>query len=197
MEMDLCGHATLATVRILFDEYLPASIQQVEFESRSGKLSAYKNGNLIYLGFPKDEPINIEENLLINETVDYIPVELLKGKDDILAIFNDEDIILDMTPDFDKLKNLESRGLIVSAKSEKFGFVSRFFAPRSRINEDPVTGSAHTVLVPYWSKKLMKTKMTAFQHSLRGGQLECQLTKDRVMIGGKTARYMDGCICIN
>ena len=127
MEMDLCGHATLATVRILFDEYLPASIQQVEFESRSGKLSAYKNGNLIYLDFPKDEPINIEENLLINEAINYTPVELLKGKDDILATFSDEDIVLDMTPDFDKLKNLESRGLIVSAKSVKFYFVSRFF----------------------------------------------------------------------
>ena len=197
MEVNLCGHATLATARILFDEYLPPAIQQVNFESRSGKLSAYKNGNLIYLDFPKDEPINVEENLLINEAINYTPVELLKGKDDILAIFNDEDIILGMTPDFEKLKHLESRGLIVSAKSTKFDFVSRFFAPQSGINEDPVTGSAHTVLVPYWSKKLMKTKMTAFQHSLRGGQLECQLNKDRVMIGGKTARYMDGSICIN
>ena len=122
------------------------------------------------------------------------PDDLLKGKDDILAVFDNEAIIKKITPDFEKLMQLESRGLIISSKSTSFDFVSRFFAPQSGINEDPVTGSAHTVLTPYWAKRLGKDKMIGFQYSERGGELQCWLKKDRVMIGGATARYMDGTI---
>ena len=122
------------------------------------------------------------------------PVDLLKGKDDILAVFDNEAIIRKVTPDFEKLIQLESRGLIISSKSTSFDFVSRFFAPQSGINEDPVTGSAHTVLTPYWAKRLGKDKMIGFQCSERSGELQCWLKKDRVMIGGSTARYMDGTI---
>jgi len=196
VEVSLCGHATLASARILFDEYLPKSIEHIEFNSKSGKLSASKQKDLIYLNFPIDNPRIIDENIRIEEALGYKPVELLRGKDDLLAIFDDELVISKITPDFEILKLLDSRGLIVSAESFQFDFISRFFAPQSGINEDPVTGSAHTVLIPYWAKKLGKNKMTGFQSSKRGGQLECRLNKDRVIIGGATARYMHGTICV-
>ena len=192
LEVNLCGHATLAAARILFDEYLPVEVDHVEFNSRSGRLSAIRDKNLIYLNFPNDEPKKINENILIEQALGRRPVDLLKGRDDILAIFDDEAIIKKITPDFEKLMQLESRGLIISSKSTSFDFVSRFFAPQSGINEDPVTGSAHTVLTPYWAKRLGKDKMIGFQCSERGGELQCWLKKDRVMIGGSTARYMDG-----
>ena len=194
VEVNLCGHATLAAARILFDEYLPDEVDCVELNSMSGRLSATREENLIYLNFPTDEPQKINQNILIEQALGYRPVDLLKGKDDILAVFDNEAIIRRITPDFKKLVRLESRGLIISSESTSFDFVSRFFAPQSGINEDPVTGSAHTVLTPYWAKRLGKDKMIGFQCSERGGELQCWLKKDRVMIGGATARYMDGTI---
>ena len=196
LEVDLCGHATLATARILFDEYLPKNTSEIIFNSRSGELKAFRRNGLIYLDFPRDEPKRVENNSLIVEGVGIQPKELFKGKDDFLAIFESEQVIRSMNPDFKKISGLESRGLIVSAQGLHEDFVSRCFYPQTGVDEDPVTGSAHTLMVPYWQKILGKDVLTARQCSLRGGYLKCQLHQDRVLIGGSTVRFMEGKITL-
>ncbi|MDG2420828.1 MAG: PhzF family phenazine biosynthesis protein [Gammaproteobacteria bacterium] len=196
LEVDLCGHATLATARILFDEYLPKNTSEIIFNSRSGELKAFRRNGLIYLDFPRDEPKRIENNSLIVEGVGIQPKELFKGKDDFLAIFESEQVIRAMNPDFKKISGLKSRGLIVSAQGRHEDFVSRCFYPQTGVDEDSVTGSAHTLMVPYWQKILGKDVLTARQCSLRGGYLKCQLHQDRVLIGGSTVRFMEGKITL-
>ena len=120
-----------------------------------------------------------------------------KGKEDLLAIFESEQVIKSINPDFRKLSKLNSRGLIISAQGANIDFVSRFFAPQSGINEDSVTGSAHTLMIPYWAEVLKKNILTAYQCSSRGGYLKCQLLKNRVLIGGSSVRYMDGKIALS
>ena len=120
------------------------------------------------------------------------PIEVYKGRDDFLAILDSEDLIKNIEINFELLKHLDSRGLIVSAKGTKYDFVSRCFFPDAGVNEDPVTGSAHTTLTPYWSKKLNKNKLHAFQLSKRGGVLFCEEKGDRVIIGGKAVQYLEG-----
>lgn len=191
-EVDLCGHATLAAARILLDEYLPKDTNELLFNSRRGELKAFKKNGLIYLDFPRDNPKKVEENFSIGEALGVQPSHLLKGQDDFLAIFENEQLIISMDPNFNKLSKINSRGLIVSAQGNNVDFVSRFFAPQSGINEDPVTGSAHTVLTPYWAEVLKKDELTARQHSSRGGYLKCQLLKNRVLIGGSSVRFMEG-----
>jgi len=195
-EVDLCGHATLAAARILFDEYLPKNSKELSFNSRRGLLKTYREDELIYLDFPADFPVVVEEHSLINEGLQEQPIEVLQGKDDYLAIFENEQTIRSLQPNFNVLSELESRGLIVSAPSEQVDFVSRCFFPQMGIDEDPVTGSAHTVMVPYWSERLRKSELQAIQCSSRGGLLTCQLRKDRVLIGGFTVRYLVGQITV-
>jgi len=195
-EVDLCGHATLAAARIFFDEYLPKNSKELSFNSRRGLLKTYREDELIYLDFPADFPVVVEEHSLINEGLQEQPLEVLQGKDDYLAIFENEQTIRSLQPDFNVLSELESRGLIISAPSEQVDFVSRCFFPQMGIDEDPVTGSAHTVMVPYWSERLRKSELQAIQCSSRGGLLTCQLRKDRVLIGGFTVRYLAGQITV-
>ncbi len=195
-EVDLCGHATLAAARILFDEYLPKNSKELSFNSRRGLLKTYREDELIYLDFPADFPVVVEEHSLINEGLQEQPIEVLQGKDDYLAIFENEQTIRSLQPNFNVLSELESRGLIVSAPSEQVDFVSRCFFPQMGIDEDPVTGSAHTVMVPYWSERLRKSELQAIQCSPRGGLLTCQLRTDRVLIGGFTVRYLVGQITV-
>lgn len=195
-EVDLCGHATLAAARILFDEYLPKNSKELSFNSRRGLLKTYREDELIYLDFPADFPVVVEEHSLINEGFQEQPLEVLQGKDDYLAIFENEQTIRSLQPNFNVLSELESRGLIASAPSEQVDFVSRCFFPQMGIDEDPVTGSAHTVMVPYWSERLRKSELQAIQCSSRGGLLTCQLRKDRVLIGGFTVRYLAGQITV-
>ena len=197
IEVELCGHATLASARVMFDEFLPNGTNEIIFDSKSGKLKATKIDNLIYLDFPRDTPKHVHPLEEINEALGFAPTSLIRGKDDFLCIFNDEEIIKSMSPDFDKLSTIDSRGVIVSSLGTHTDFVSRFFAPQSGINEDPVTGSAHTLLTPYWAKVLNKTLLTAYQCSKRGGFLYCELLKNRVLIGGSSARYMDGELQLN
>jgi len=197
VEVDLCGHATLASARVLFDEYLPDDCTQVIFNSRTrGTLKALKRGDLIYLDFPADQPEEVEQNSLIIEGLGVKPAITYKGKDDYLAVFSDEEIIRTMVPDFKKLSRLDSRGLIITAAGEEVDFVCRFFSPQSGVNEDPVTGSAYTLMIPYWHSILGKKKFSAKQLSFRSGHVECELIEDRVLIGGKTARYLEGEILI-
>ncbi len=194
-EVNLCGHATLASAHVLF-HHLNYNENEIQFESRSGILSVRKSKDLIILNFPasKIEAVEIPENL--KKSFQYQPEKCFKGRDDYMLIFDTEEKILNLKPDFQKMTESKTRGIIATAKSVKFDFVSRFFAPAFGINEDPVTGSAHTMLIPYWSNKLGKTELVAKQVSKRGGILYCKYLGERVEIGGKAITYLTGDIFI-
>ena len=196
VEVDLCGHATLAATRILFDKGLHKDNLFIEVSSNIGTLKAFIEEDLIFLDFPVDIPKPADMNQQIIDGLGKQPIELYIGRDDFLAIFNDEKEIINMNLNFTELKKLSSRGIIVSAQGNKADFVSRCFYPQTGVDEDPVTGSAHTLLTPFWARKLDKTKFFAQQLSVRGGELICHLKEDRVLIGGKTIKYLEGEITI-
>ncbi len=195
VEVDLCGHATLAAAHVLF-EHQGVVGSLLSFESRSGTLRVHKIERGLWLDFPTDRFVrenNIPEELIKGLGIE--PQELYRGRDDYLAILDSEDYIRDLSPDqaaLAALAHLPVRGVIVSAQSNEVDFISRFFAPQSGVPEDPVTGSAHTTLIPYWSNRLSKKMMTARQLSARGGSLLCEDHGDRVMIGGSAVMYLKG-----
>lgn len=191
-EVDLCGHATLAAAFILNKhEGFPNTI--IPFYSpRSGDLPVSVKENLYTMDFPCD---TIQDVPLTNElitTTSIKPVRAFKGKTDYMLVFDKHEDIETMKPNYSVIQTLEARGLIVTAKGKDCDFVSRFFAPQCGINEDPVTGSAHTTLTPYWSRVLNKKSLTATQLSSRKGKLSCVLNKDRVEITGQAVLYMKG-----
>ena len=196
MEIDLCGHATLAAAHIYFTEINRDADSITFISSKNGSLEVTRKNNYLYLNFPVDQyaPISIDDDLInmIGET----PIEAFKGRDDIMCIFEDESIIYNIEPNKSLLKLFPVRGLIVSAKSLDYDFVSRCFFPITGVDEDPVTGSAHTTLTPYWSKQLGKNSLLAKQVSSRGGELKCVLEGDRVIIGGEAVTYLNGFITI-
>ena len=147
---------------------------------------------LLILDFPADtlEKISIQEKLV--ESLGDCPVEVYKGKTDIMAIFSSQQKIEDLAPNFSLLSEIEAKGIIVTANGKGTDFVSRFFAPRLGINEDIATGSSHTLLIPYWAKKLNKPKLTSLQLSKRQGEMICELNNNRVYIGGKAITYLRG-----
>jgi PhzF family phenazine biosynthesis protein len=190
-EVDLCGHATLAAAHVLFAEE-KISEMEVSFDSRSGVLTVRKNLNLLTLNFPADK---MEKTSLPQELIASVgpsPQEIFKGKTDYLFVYKSQEEVEKINPDFRKLAQLDARGVIVTAKGKEADFVSRFFAPACGIDEDPVTGSAHTTLTPYWSAKLGKTALTAIQLSKRQGHLQCNLLGDRVEISGEAQLYLRG-----
>jgi PhzF family phenazine biosynthesis protein len=190
-EVNLCGHATLATAHILFNE-LAFKGEQIEFESKSGLLKVAKSGDKLQLDFPAD-PVSLENtNPEIENALGASPIATYKGKTKHLLLFDKEETIRNMRPNFHLLKQTDTRGIIVTAKGITVDFVSRFFAPKVGIDEDPVTGSAHTLLVPFWANLLNKNELTAQQLSERGGQLWCTLSGDRVLIAGKAVTYLRG-----
>jgi PhzF family phenazine biosynthesis protein len=192
IEVDLCGHATLAAAFVLFN-YENHSDNLIEFFSpRSGKLTVTKEADLLSLNFPVDVFEAIPLTSQITDGLNIKPIQAFKGKSDYMFLFNNEKEILNLDPNFEKLSKLQARGIIVTAKGNQADFVSRFFAPQSGINEDPVTGSAHTTLIPYWAKELNKTKLSAIQLSERRGYLECELLEDRVRISGYAKCYLIG-----
>ena len=195
-EIDLCGHATIASAFVFFKYINPeASIFEVHSTKR-GILKVSKEDEFLFLDFPKDEITFCENNDFLDGIINFKPTEVYKGRDDFLAILDSEDSIKNLEINFEMLKQIDSRGLIVSAKGTKYDFVSRCFFPDAGVNEDPVTGSAHTTLTPYWSKKLNKNKLHAFQLSKRGGALFCEEKGDRVIIGGKAIQYLEGKIAL-
>lgn len=194
-EVDLCGHATLATAHVLFN-HLNFKDNEIQFDSRSGILKVKKDGEQIILDFPTSFVTETELSENIKEAFNIQPEKCFKGKDDLMFIFRNESDIHNLIPDFQKIKTLKERGVIVTAKSEKFDFISRFFGPAVGINEDPVTGSAHTMLIPFWAEKLNKNKLVAKQVSKRGGILYCNFHGDRVEIGGNAKTYLIGEISI-
>ena len=196
-EMGLCGHATLASARVLFDEYLDKDQKEIIFSAQRGLLKTIKKEEQIFLDFPADIPIEQEINDIVRESIGANIRFLFKGRDDYLAILDDENSVRNISVNMRKVSELNSRGLIISAKGNDYDFVSRCFYPKSKIDEDPVTGSAHTLLIPYWAHNLKKNKLKAYQCSERGGSLNCELKGERVFIGGYTARYLVGSIYLN
>ena len=195
-EIDLCGHATLASAFIFFKYVNPNSSIFTVQSKKNGALHVTKKGDLLVLDFPKDSLSISHEIKLVENIINTKPVELYSGRDDLLAIVDSEDLVRNLNINFELLNNINARGLIVSSLGEDCDFVSRFFAPSAGVSEDPVTGSAHTSLIPYWSKKLKKSKLLAHQISQRGGVLFCEDLGDRVYIGGKAIEYMKGDINI-
>tara|TARA_B100000959_G_C14971143_1_gene619763 strand:- start:1961 stop:2746 length:786 start_codon:yes stop_codon:yes gene_type:complete len=191
-EVDLCGHATIASAKVLFEYYLEDTVNEITFDSNSGLLKAFKRDNLIYLDFPSDSYSEVIEKAFVEDLLGFVPNVLFKGSDDFLAVFDNENIIKNLKPNFLKISQINSRGLIASAPGDQVDFTSRCFYPQFGVNEDPVTGSAHTLMIPYWSKILGKDEMVARQLSKRGGILYCEHKEERVLIGGKTAIYMSG-----
>lgn len=192
IEVDLCGHATLAAAFVLFNhENYNESI--IHFYSpRSGELTVTKKGELLVLNFPTDVFEQVKLSDEITSCFDIKPKLAFKGKTDYLLVFDNEDEIRKVVPEFEVISKLKARGVIITAKGDKVDFVSRFFAPQSGINEDPVTGSAHTTLIPYWAKQLGKTELTAIQLSERKGYLQCSYLTDRVEISGQGKLYLIG-----
>jgi PhzF family phenazine biosynthesis protein len=190
VEVDLCGHATLGTVAVLFF-VLGFKDDQVRFESRSGMLSARRRDDLIELDFPTWTPNPCATPKGLADALGAEPREVLETRD-YVAVFESEKVVRDLTPDMDKLKKFERVGVIATAPGTDADFVSRFFAPRFGVPEDRVTGSAHCSLIPYWAKRLGKTELFARQISKRGGELFCRLTGDRVAIGGNAKIYKRG-----
>ena len=195
-EVELCGHATLAAAFILFEEGYQTTFDAIEFISANGLLRASMDVDIISLDFPLDPPGQIQNANLVADCLGAEPSLLFKGKFDLMAVFEDKQILLDLEPDFTAIARLKARGLIVTAPGGHIDFVSRFFAPGLGIDEDPVTGSAHTLLTPYWSGRLGKLKMVAEQLSPRGGTLYCELSSNRVLIGGHARAYLKGRISI-
>lgn len=192
VEVDLCGHATLAAAFVLFNHENYNDTIVHFYSPRSGALTVTKKGELLTLNFPTDIFEQIELSDEINNCFDIKPKLAFRGKTDYMLIFDQEDEIRKIIPALELISKLKVRGVIVTAQGNKVDFVSRFFAPQSGINEDPVTGSAYTTLTPYWAKRLDKTELTAIQLSERKGYLQCSYLNDRVEISGKGKLYLIG-----
>jgi PhzF family phenazine biosynthesis protein len=191
MEVDLCGHATLAAAHVLFElNDFPG--QTVEFSSRSGLLTVTKEDEFLTLDFPADPPEKITPPDYLITAVGSWPIEAHKGKSDYVLVYGTAEEIKDIVPDMRLVARVPARGVIVTAPGKDIDFVSRFFAPQSGIPEDPVTGSAHTTLAPYWAARLGRTTLSARQLSKRGGRLRCILDGERVKISGQACVYMTG-----
>jgi len=189
-EVSLCGHATLATGYVLFN-ILGCDKNSIEFDSKSGTLSVLRKEDWLVMDLPSQPPVPCDMTDKIVKALGKTPVECLRSED-YVVVFETERDISSIVPDMDYLKRLDLRGVIITAESRQYDFVSRFFAPKYGIDEDPVTGSAHTQLTPYWSGRLDKTRLTAKQVSRRGGELVCELHDDRVLISGKAVKYLEG-----
>lgn len=193
VEVDLCGHATLATAFVLYNHYDYQENMLRFISPRSGELLVQKDDSgLLTMDFPADELIAVSEQANISEAIGKTPTKTFKGKTDYMLIYETQEEIEAMQPNFHLLNELDCRGVIITAKGNDVDFVSRFFAPQCGIPEDPVTGSAHTTLTPYWSEKLNKKVMTAKQLSERGGDIQCEYHGDRVKISGNGVCYLVG-----
>jgi PhzF family phenazine biosynthesis protein len=192
IEMDLCGHATLATAHVLF-YHLNFSSDKIVFNSNSGELAVTRNDTVITLDFPSRMPVRAELPELVENGLGRKPLEVWKSRD-YIAVYEDEDIIRNFSPNRSILDqvNLDPGGIIITARGKHVDFVSRFFTPQSSIFEDPVTGSAHCSLIPLWKEKTGKKKMIAHQVSKRGGKLWCEDLGGRVLISGEARTYLEG-----
>jgi PhzF family phenazine biosynthesis protein len=191
-EIDLCGHATIASAFVFFN-FIDKDAKSFLVNSKvHGPLEVKKENDSYILNFPADQLKTFNNLSQVEAAIGIHPVEIYEGRDDLLVILSSEEFVQNLSPDFSLIKSINKRGLIVSAQGKEYDFVSRCFYPATGVNEDPVTGSAHTSLTPYWSQKLAKTKLKAKQLSERGGLLTCELKDSRVLIGGNASLYMKG-----
>jgi PhzF family phenazine biosynthesis protein len=192
VEVDLCGHATIASAHVLWqDGHLPAG-QQARFHTRSGLLTADRRGDWIELDFPVKIATVSEPPAELLPALGVQALAVAKNVFDYLVEVESEEILRGMSPDHSMLRKIPVRGVIVTARSSTpgFDFISRFFAPGSGIDEDPATGSSHTALGPYWGGKLGKSEMTGYQASARGGVVRVRLNGDRIILGGQAVTVM-------
>jgi PhzF family phenazine biosynthesis protein len=196
VEVDLCGHATLAAAHIIMDIRAEVADGRVAFESRSGELVVNRDGDLYALDFPARPPSEREPDEKLFEALGATP-RLLLGARDLFCVFDTEAEVRAVTPNMEKLAAVDCFAVIITAPGTDCDFVSRFFAPAQGIPEDPVTGSAHCTLTPYWAVRLGKTKLFARQVSKRGGELWCEHRGDRVTIAGRAVKYLEGTIVVS
>ena len=190
-EVDLCGHATLASAFIFF-KFIDHKSKQVKFQSKRGILTAKESNGKIVMDLPRDLPREVKDKSLIQSAIHTNIKEAYKGIDDYMVIVESEEDVLNLDLNFEIIKTLDSRGLIVSSSGKDVDFVSRWFGPQTGVDEDPVTGSAHTLLTPFWAERLNKTKLKAKQLSRRGGELFCELKENSVLISGNASLYLRG-----
>ncbi|EJM02936.1 putative epimerase, PhzC/PhzF [Pseudomonas sp. GM102] len=189
-EVPLCGHATLASAYVLFEIYREPA-ERLDFICKSGPLSVSREGARLWLDFPAIVPTEVGVTLDVEHALGVKAVDVL-GSKELFVVLESEQAVLDCQPDMVALAKLPWPGAIVTDKGNTHDFVSRYFAPAIGINEDPVTGSTHCSLIPYWAERLSKSSLTAYQCSARGGELFCQLEGDRVSIGGNATLVASG-----
>lgn len=190
LEIDLAGHPTLATAYVIFNE-LAFQSDVIKFHCKSGMLTVKRNNQLLEMNFPSRMPEPCEVPDLLLKGLNIAPTKVLRSRDYFL-VYDSEEAVKQLTVDFSYLNQVETLGFIATAKGNEADFVSRFFVPNSVIGEDPVTGSAHATLIPYWSRELNKTELKAVQLSARRGHLWCGFQGDRVTIAGHAVLYMKG-----
>ncbi|TVR72412.1 MAG: PhzF family phenazine biosynthesis protein [Marinilabiliales bacterium] len=192
VEVELCGHATLATAWVLFNLEGHKEEEITFFSALSGILKVKREGDRLAMDFPVDTVQEVPGGEDVAGCFSPRPSGVYRGRSDYLLLFDNEDDIAALSPSMAELLMIDARGIIVTARGREVDFVSRFFAPRVGVDEDPVTGSAHTTLAPFWAGRLGKTEMTARQLSKRGGELVCRYLGDRVEINGTARLYMTG-----
>ena len=191
VEVDLCGHATLAAGYVVLNHLRPV-LRSVSFETISGKLIVTRDGDRLSMDFPARAPTPAPVSEVLSDALGQAPSEVYLSRD-ILAVYDDEESVRSLSPDQAKLATLdEGLGVIVTAKGDTVDFVSRFFAPKAGVAEDPVTGSAHCTLVPFWAERLGRSQLVAHQVSARGGELHCELRGDRVIMSGQCVLFLTG-----
>jgi PhzF family phenazine biosynthesis protein len=194
VEVELCGHATLASASVILTSLEPGA-NSVRFETKSGVVTVAREGDLYSLDFPARPPAECDVFPGLAAAMGGTPEKILAARD-YLVIYRSEDEVRALEPNMDALARIDRFAVIATAPGNKVDFVSRFFAPAKGIPEDPVTGSAHCTLIPYWSRRLEKTALHANQVSPRGGELWCEHRGDRVTISGKAVRFFEGTICL-
>jgi len=194
LEIDLCGHATLATADVLFRRYY-RDLGRITFATRSGELIVSREGGLLSMDFPSRPGRRVDVTETLVSALGTRPREAWLTRD-LLVVFDSEDQVKGFRPDFSRIAALDAFALIITAPGAEVDFVSRFFAPKAGIPEDPVTGSSHCTLTPYWAGRLGKRALTARQLSARGGELRCELRGDRVVIAGTAVEYLRGEISV-
>jgi PhzF family phenazine biosynthesis protein len=192
--VDLCGHATLASAFIILNQLTP-SANSVRFQTKSGTLVVNREGDLLSMDFPSRPPAESEVHPKLVEALGAKPETVLAARD-YLVVYASEDELRKLEPDMQSLAQIDKFAVIVTAPGKDVDFVSRFFAPAKGVPEDPVTGSAHCTLIPYWSKRLGKKKLHAYQVSKRGGELWCEDRGERVTMSGKGALFLEGTIYV-
>jgi PhzF family phenazine biosynthesis protein len=193
-EVKLCGHATLAGAHVLFN-HLGYALPVIHFNSKSGILRVEKTGDILSMDFPAYDCEEIQLTPQLVEALGEKPSAVYRARS-LMAVFEHREQVAELKPNFSLIEKLDGRAMIVTAPDDEVDFVSRYFAPKIGVPEDPVTGSAHCTLIPYWSKRLGKTKMSALQLSARGGRVFCEFRGERVQIGGRAVTYLEGKIFI-